>query len=399
MPYSIRKQGSKYCVFNKDTGDNKGCSDSREMAMKHMAALYANAGDAGKKELETDIRVALDEWVAEDVREQAKAAFTQDIIEKVKAEIGWTSGPKSIVATKQADGRVRVFMRVSNMYKDRHGEIITSEAHKEYEQHVAQSGEYPEFWLWHTPGSRWGQADLVSFDDGFLTVSGLADPGYESWALALGEQKDLGVSHGFKGISLENRGYIDWYRMKEASPLPRLEAANLWTSLAVEKGMALQDKHKKFFEAIGVSAETIQTWDKENKDIDGLLKAAGIEYKEVENPPEPEPEPKPDEKVTATLADGTTVDLPASVVNEHKAATSPETSLVLKELGKIADRLKALEERDTVSDTLETALRNGKGFVASKEGSAPSSDEAKANKDWEEELASLLLPAVGGGAN
>lgn len=482
MPYNIKKKGSEYCVYNSDTGDSKGCSDSRGAAIKHMRALYANAGDKSKayhpdasylnsyisylnglidsaqysfmyQDNEHEELVSFseslidtctdgleklirwrDQWYgsAEDfkqaeLKEQAKEAFTQSIVDRVKAEIGWTSGPKSFVATKQADGRVRVFMRVSNMYKDRHGEIITSAAHKEYEAYVAESQDYPEFWLWHTPGSKWGKADLVSFDDGFLTVSGLADPGYEGVALALAEQKDLGVSHGFKGIKLQPDGsYIDWYRMKEASPLPRLEAANIWTSflLAKEKGMALQDKHKKFFDAIGVPAELVAQWDSQNKDVDAALKAAGVEFKEagmveveVTLPtgvktkamvpasmvktepapePKPEPEPKPDEPVTATLADGTTIQLPASVVEEHKQAGS-EMGQVLTLLKGLDGRLKALEERDPVADAMEAAIKQGKGFTASKEGEPPSESERKAQADWDEELANLLAPV--GGSN
>lgn len=457
MPYSLRKQDDKWCVFNKDTGDNKGCSDSRGAAVKHMRALYANAGDKNKayhpdasylnsyisylnglidsaqysfmyqdgehEELVSFSEQLIDtcssgleqlvrwrnEWYgsAEDfkqaeLRQQAKEAFTQEVIDKVKAAIGWQSQPKAFVATKQADGRVRVFMRVSNMYKDRHGEIITSDAHKEYEAYVEQEHEYPEFWLWHTPGSRWGQADLVSFDDGFLTVSGLADPGYESWALALAEQKDLGVSHGFKYIKLQPDGsYIDWYRMKEASPLPRLEAANIWTSLMVEKGMALQDKHKKFFEAVGVPSATIEQWDKENKDIDGLLKTVGVEFKEVENPPEPEPEPtpKPDDEgtVTATLPDGSTVVLPSSVVEEHKQADKGELGQVISLLKGMDTRLKALEERDPVADAMEAGIKQGAGFVGSKQGEKPSEDEAKAQAKWDDDLVNLLAPV--GGSN
>ncbi len=41
MPYDIRKDGDKWCVYDKD-GTNRGCSDSEEMAKSHMAALYAH---------------------------------------------------------------------------------------------------------------------------------------------------------------------------------------------------------------------------------------------------------------------------------------------------------------------------------------------------------------------
>lgn len=41
MPYNIRKVDGKWCVFNKQTGRNTGCSDSLEMATRHLRALYA----------------------------------------------------------------------------------------------------------------------------------------------------------------------------------------------------------------------------------------------------------------------------------------------------------------------------------------------------------------------
>lgn len=47
MPYSIRKVGNKFCVFNKQSGDKKGCSPTREKAEAHMRALYH--GESGKK--------------------------------------------------------------------------------------------------------------------------------------------------------------------------------------------------------------------------------------------------------------------------------------------------------------------------------------------------------------
>src|SRR3972149_9631715 len=46
MPYEIRKEGSKWCVYNKDTGKSTGCSTSEKMAKKHLAALYANEKSA-----------------------------------------------------------------------------------------------------------------------------------------------------------------------------------------------------------------------------------------------------------------------------------------------------------------------------------------------------------------
>lgn len=54
MPYEIYRQGSKYCVRNKETGESKGCSSSKAMAVKHMRALYAAEGGAKMGKKETD---------------------------------------------------------------------------------------------------------------------------------------------------------------------------------------------------------------------------------------------------------------------------------------------------------------------------------------------------------
>ncbi len=65
MPYKLRKVKSKYCVFNTDTGENKGCSTSRSQGLGHMRALYAaSSGEKmGKKELDELLLKSVDEGV------------------------------------------------------------------------------------------------------------------------------------------------------------------------------------------------------------------------------------------------------------------------------------------------------------------------------------------------
>lgn len=41
MPYEVRKDKDKFCVFNTDTNAKKGCSDTKEQAVAHLKALYA----------------------------------------------------------------------------------------------------------------------------------------------------------------------------------------------------------------------------------------------------------------------------------------------------------------------------------------------------------------------
>ena len=62
MPYEMRKQDEKWCVFNKDTGDKKGCSETRAMAVKHMRALYAaeSGAEMGKKKSAEEVTQEMD---------------------------------------------------------------------------------------------------------------------------------------------------------------------------------------------------------------------------------------------------------------------------------------------------------------------------------------------------
>jgi hypothetical protein len=50
MPYEKRKVGDEWCVFNKETGDNKGCSATEAEADKHIAAMYANEAKSAMAE-------------------------------------------------------------------------------------------------------------------------------------------------------------------------------------------------------------------------------------------------------------------------------------------------------------------------------------------------------------
>ena len=53
MPYTMRKQGNRYCVVKK--GGNTvpgGCHPTQEEAQDHMRALYANVNDTSDKKSE-----------------------------------------------------------------------------------------------------------------------------------------------------------------------------------------------------------------------------------------------------------------------------------------------------------------------------------------------------------
>lgn len=45
MPFLVKKIKGGYKVVNKLTGESKGISKSRKMALAHLRALYANSKD------------------------------------------------------------------------------------------------------------------------------------------------------------------------------------------------------------------------------------------------------------------------------------------------------------------------------------------------------------------
>jgi hypothetical protein len=47
MPYKIKKQGTKYAVYKKDTGEYVGSTDGTKKALrKYLAALHINSNES-----------------------------------------------------------------------------------------------------------------------------------------------------------------------------------------------------------------------------------------------------------------------------------------------------------------------------------------------------------------
>lgn len=194
--------------------------------------------------------------------------------------------PAPFLMFKDVNGDLRWFAWTSNRWRDRDNppEILSEKAHKDYVAYVDRTGHYPEAWLWHTPGTKWGQADWVDYADGFLMTSGTVDPGMEHVADALVLQKDIGVSHGFRyRHSDAAKGIVGWYRTFEISPLPVGAAANPWTSLEVihkELDMSFSSAKRTFLvEHLGEAEAT--RLENDTGAMKAALEKKGIEWKDV----------------------------------------------------------------------------------------------------------------------
>lgn len=178
--------------------------------------------------------------------------------------------------------RMRWFATYSNAFEDRDGELVTEAAHKEYVAWVNESKVYPELWLWHAKGTRFGEADWVDFSDGFAHASGLVDAGKEPIVSFLAN-KELGVSHGF--FSAQDGKYINKYRSFEISVLPQHRAAGWATNFNVvgkeTQLMAFSAEQRKFLvDAMG--EEAVKQLETNTHQVGEQLKQMGIEYKERE---------------------------------------------------------------------------------------------------------------------
>jgi cation transport regulator ChaB len=241
-----------------------------------------------------------------------------------------------IVFLKQADGRTRYLLVSTNCFKDREGEIITTEAHEEFvnyvEKRLEEDGvdEYPELWLWHAPGSRIGKADWMDVCSGMRCTSGLIDAEKE-YILDRLDEETLGASHGFHGVITKSK-HIVRYRSYEDSLLPREEAANLWTgvSFVEESTMAFSEKRKKWLADRVGSVETVEGFEKAADSLAASLKAQGIQYKSV------------DEEEEASAAAAAAAE--ATVEAEQAAQQQELAEGMVKELTTLTGVMKAMAD-------------------------------------------------------
>lgn len=212
---------------------------------------------------------------------------------------------------KDSAGELRWFAWMSNKWRDRDNppEVISENAHQDYVAWVDKTRNFPEAWLWHTPGTRWGQADVVDYTDGFLVVSGTVDKGMETVAEAM-EGEDLGVSHGFRyRHSDKDQGIIGWYRSFELSPLPPDAAANQWTSMDMigkEVDMGF-NQAKRDFLVDKLGEARVNLLENDTKGMREALEAKGVEWKELEGIPDEDAKDAPavtlSEEASKAIAD------------------------------------------------------------------------------------------------
>jgi len=200
----------------------------------------------------------------------------------------------SFMVWKEA-GRYRWLAVFSNRFRDndRPPEILSSAAHKDFVKAV-DSGEWPmpQLWHWHTPGTTWGQADWLAYDEekGFVLASGWVSDGHEKEAETLAAMKTfIGVSHGMVGKSIErdetDPSIITQYRTFEISDLPAWAAANPLTGFSIypqeAKNMSIPKEKRDYLQTVGLTGEQIDGIEAQVGDLSKEAEEAGLEFKET----------------------------------------------------------------------------------------------------------------------
>jgi len=282
-------------------------------------------------------------------------------------------GASAFTVTKDKAGNLRWLTITSNRYYDRDEEVFPEAVHQEAVKVASERGEYPELWLWHTPGTRIGKGDWADYADGFRFDSGTIDPGSEGVAVKLAHA-DLGVSHGFTFVR-EGDTYVE-YMTHEVSPLPRQFAANPWTGLMLEK----EDKdmgftaEKRAFLVDALGEDKVTQIEAGATALRKELEDAGATFKDLLDDGEA---PAPSQAVTVDLAPltGLLEELKGGIAKMQETVTGLEGQVV-----EHGNAIKALQKTD---DEKIAAAIAPKGALrpdqspANSDGNTVSEEEAK----------------------
>lgn len=81
MPYTYKKEGNKYCVYNKNTGKKVGCT--KGSIKKYLGALHANVPDAKQEELKSHIKSLVKELLKEEESRIMRVKAVKDELNNV----------------------------------------------------------------------------------------------------------------------------------------------------------------------------------------------------------------------------------------------------------------------------------------------------------------------------
>lgn len=410
----------KYCIYecNDYSGSNSTCThymqkftigkdqepvlsgDPTQVRVTFVAGEQdPAAGEPGTKEATS--------WFDVSAGSSSKS-FADKMKGLVSSVLGAATGERpALQLTKDADGRMRFVCYPTNNYVDREDELFTAESHTKAIDWYFRNKSFPELWVWHTKGTKFGQVDWMDFvkEDGsgnsaggVVVASGTIDPGFEELASTLAT-KDNAMSHGFLGVRERTGSPRAWtdYRDYELSVLPAKAVANYGTAFNLMKGakdkMAFSaDKRAYLKDTLKVSDERIALMEKDTEGIAKGLASLGIESKSfglVDPDPEPDPNPAPPPTEVAAIIEQHNKDLGVVVAKAKELITAAEARAVVAEKS-LADAIARYAPRD-----LGAAAAQGLA-ASTKETTAVADTDPEVRAAIEAGKKAMDSPSVGG---
>lgn len=173
----------------------------------------------------------------------------------------------------------------SNNFEDHDGEFFSAKAIDEYVRRVDVGAiPYPELWLWHTPGTRHGQAAWVGRIGHFAVAAGTFDDtpaGRAAQAHYAKAGEHYGMSHGFTfDPAFKRDGVYEQFNTFEISVLPAKAAANPYTSFVEVFDMELTAEKRAFLAEVLGSEELADDLIDATADKSRAMEALDVRYKD-----------------------------------------------------------------------------------------------------------------------
>lgn len=290
-------QACANCIFYRSAG-----FDGIEWPHCHIVENYPDAIEPTgycnewreKPEPPPDMVEAISEEIAEAVSEAVITISEQvvtmekkpGIVGKIKSLFTGDKSDTGFEVFKGTDGKYYWHATYTNNYEDLDGEIITEKAHDKYITRLDMGLiPMPELWLWHTPGTKHGQAKAIWRNGHFIHAVGeFDDTPFAAKCIEYYRKNKVKNSHGFtvpKWAFKDGRHYED-YNTFEITTLPPKAAANPYTSFEELKAMALSEEKRRFIEAVG-GKDKLAEIEKQDGEKEKALETLQIEYKEFAN--------------------------------------------------------------------------------------------------------------------
>lgn len=237
----------------------------------------------------------------------------------------------------------------SNNFEDAEGEYFSEKAIDEYVRRVDVGAvPPPELWLWHTPGTRMGEAQWVGRIGHFAVAAGSFDAtpaGTAAKAYFARGEGDNGMSHGFAyDPGQKSDGVYHQFNTFELSVLPREKAANPYTAFEEVYDMELTDEKRDYLARVlgseELAAQLITATEERSKAMESL----DVRYKDFVQMDAPAVEP------VAEAAKDDTPSEPAPAADIGAFVTS-----ITEDVAVLANAVTGLIGRlDTISAQAET---------------------------------------------